>query len=403
MEYRMSVLNEYISDCTEPVRDPLWKNVLFPRSFEPVLTHPAFIKLGRILQLGPTQLVYPGATHSRRAHSIGVYAMALRILQALKGIENSMTPEGVRSFLVAALCHDVGHFPYTHSLKELPLVPHEVLAGRILCTEMADAVCKAGACPEKVAAIIDESIVVEDAELLLYRKILSGTLDPDKLDYLNRDAWACGVPYGVQDVDFILQHITIEQGALAVDVRGVMSVEGLLFSKYEMYRAVYWHRMVRSATAMIKQGVFEALQAGALEPEALYNLDDHEFFELFFSLPQALAYYTQAVRNGALFYMLDERSYADRYKALLSMEKRTSMQHELAKHLKLPVVLVDITEPITLESNLQIAGTGKTVTNVSTVFSSDIINAFEHDLRRIRIYSPELCKTDVFALLDSLL
>jgi len=399
----MSVLEDYLKECTEPIRDPLWKNVLFPRSFDAILNHPVFMKLGRILQLGPTQLVYPGATHSRRAHSIGVYAMAVRILQALTSIEEIMTPEGLRSFLAAALCHDVGHFPYTHSLKELPLVPHEVLAGRLLCGEMAKALCNAGANPEKTSAIIDESIAVTDAEILLYRKILSGTLDPDKLDYLNRDAWACGVPYGVQDVDFIFQHITIEQGALAVDLRGVMSVEGLLFSKYEMYRAVYWHRMVRSATAMVKQGVFDALQEGVLTPEALYNLDDHEFFELFFSLPHASAHYAQAVRNGVLFYMLDERPYSDFYKELLSMEKRTSIQKELAKEVRLPTIIVDITEPITLESDLQVAGTGKTVTDVSTVFSSTLISAFERDLRRIRIYSPEPTSIDVFSILETML
>ena len=385
----MSLVIQYILECTEPIRDPLWKNVLFPRSFESLLTHPVFIKLGRVLQLGPTQLVYPGATHSRRAHSIGVYAMALRILQAISGIDDYLTHDGIRSFLAAALCHDIGHFPYTHSLKELPLESHEVLTGKLMCNEMADALTAAGAHPEKAAAIIDESIKTDDPEILLYRSILSGTLDPDKLDYLNRDAWACGVPYGIQDVDFIFQHITIEHGSLAVDMRGVMSVEGLLFSKYEMYRAVYWHRMVRSATAMIKQGVFDALHEGTIEPESLYNLDDHEFFSLFLDLPHASAQYADRVRNGALFMLLEEQPYTDDLAPLLSLQIRSGIQKELQMHLHSSDIIIDITEPITLESDLRVAGTGKTVTEVSTVFNQDLIRAFEHDLRKIRIYSSE--------------
>ncbi|HQK34642.1 MAG TPA: HD domain-containing protein [Spirochaetales bacterium] len=399
----MSMVTAFIAECTEPVRDPLWKNIRFPRSFETILTHPVFIKLGRILQLGPTQLVYPGATHSRRAHSIGVYAMALRILQAVSGIDDYVTHDGIRSFLAAALCHDVGHFPYTHSLKELPLESHEVLTGKLLCNEMADALVAAGAHPEKTAAIIDESIPTHDPEILLYRGILSGILDPDKLDYLNRDAWACGVPYGVQDVDFIFQHITIEHGSLAVDMRGVMSVEGLLFSKYEMYRAVYWHRMVRSATAMIKQGVFDALNDGIIEPQALYNLDDHEFFSLFLSLPHASSQYAERVRNGALFALLEEHPYTNDFAPLLSLQTRSNIQNELKKHMRVSDIIIDITEPITLESDLRVAGTGKTVTEVSTVFNHDLIRAFENDLRRVRIYSSEKTTQPILATIRSLL
>ena len=132
----VDIIGSFLSDCTEPVRDPLWKNILFPPSFEKILFHPSFVKLSRIMQLGPTHLVYPGATHSRRAHSIGVYAIALRIVQALPGMKPLITESGLRSFLVASLCHDTGHFPYTHSLKELPLVPHEVLTGKILAHEI---------------------------------------------------------------------------------------------------------------------------------------------------------------------------------------------------------------------------------------------------------------------------
>ena len=104
---------------------------MVPGEFLGILSSPEFVKLSRILQLGPTHLVYPGATHTRRAHSIGVFSMAARVLKAVAlDAGDLVTPEGARAFLVAALCHDVGHFPYAHSLKELPLEEHEALAAR---------------------------------------------------------------------------------------------------------------------------------------------------------------------------------------------------------------------------------------------------------------------------------
>ncbi|HPB65602.1 MAG TPA: HD domain-containing protein, partial [Spirochaetales bacterium] len=244
----------------EPVRDPLWRDVMMPTEFEPILTSPDFIKLSRILQLGPTHLVYPGATHTRRAHSIGVFELAKRSLATVlsrSGPVAGLDGAAARGFLVAALCHDLGHFPYAHSLKELPLRDHESLTADIVRGSLRPAVEAAGADPDLVAAIVDQGLPAPAGSsavaLRLFRSMLSGVLDPDKLDYLNRDAWACGVPYGQQDVDFVLQQLGLdESGRPGVAERGVMAVEAVLFSKYQMYRAVYWHRTVRAATAMIK-------------------------------------------------------------------------------------------------------------------------------------------------------
>src|SRR5512138_464617 len=117
------------SDFSEPVRDPLWGNIFLSPSLERIAASPPFAKLGRIKQLGPAFLVYPGATHTRRAHSIGVFHMARRLAWALaaRGQLDFCTLEGLQSYLVAALCHDLGHFPFAHSLKELPLAEHETL------------------------------------------------------------------------------------------------------------------------------------------------------------------------------------------------------------------------------------------------------------------------------------
>ena len=117
-----------------------------------------------------------------------------------------------------------------------------------------------------------------------YRNILSGVLDPDKLDYLNRDAYFCGVPYGIQDVDFILEEIFPDrEKGVAVSPKGITALEDILFSKYLMYKTVYWHKTVRIATAMIKKAVAMGLGGGAIQKSDLYGLDDEEFFAVFSS------------------------------------------------------------------------------------------------------------------------
>jgi hypothetical protein len=133
--------------------------------------------------------------------------------------------------------------------------------------------------PEAVAAIIDKGTGYKGAvNVRFFWKILSGVLDPDKLDYLNRDAFFCGVPYGIQDVDFILEEVFphFEKG-VAISPKGITALENILFSKYLMYKTVYWHKTVRIATAMIKKAVALALNDGAIKMQDLYGLDDEQF------------------------------------------------------------------------------------------------------------------------------
>ena len=196
---------------TDPIRDVLWGHIYLTPELAALTKSGPFMRLSRIFQLGPAYAVYPGATHTRAAHSIGVYHLARRLLLNLanRGAEAWLSPVGAVSFLCAALLHDLGHFPYTHSLKELPLRRHEALTAEIILREpIKSLVAKAGGDPSLTAAIVDTELPLgNEGELVFYRKLLSGALDPDKLDYLNRDDRYCGVPYGAQDVDFILSRL----------------------------------------------------------------------------------------------------------------------------------------------------------------------------------------------------
>ncbi|MBN1836116.1 MAG: HD domain-containing protein, partial [Spirochaetales bacterium] len=265
---RERVLQYLVREFSEPIKDPVWKNIAVSRPLLDLIELPVFQKLNGIKQLGPTYLVYPGATHTRLNHSLGVLHLARRmILHLLMNERRSWTGAreepritlgGVKAFLCAALLHDLGHYPYAHSLKELEVASHESLtAQRIREPEVAGPISdRVGTDPELVAAIVDPQLPYggeEDVEF--YRNLLSGVLDPDKLDYLNRDAYFCGVPHGVQDVDFVFAEIRPHPRGLAVTEKGLTAVESILFSKYLMYRSVYWHKTVRIATAMIKKAV----------------------------------------------------------------------------------------------------------------------------------------------------
>jgi HD superfamily phosphohydrolase len=396
----------------QPVRDPLWRNIMVPKTFLPLINSTEFVKLGRILQLGPAHLVYPGATHTRRAHSFGVFDLAKRLLEALSShhAELELDAVSIRSFLVAALCHDLGHFPYTHSLKELPLKEHEALSADLMVGRLADFVYQAGAEPQLAAAIVDPDRMFTHPDLAFLQSLLSGVLDPDKLDYLNRDAWACGVPYGTQDVDFILNHVGLTADRkLGIDERGIMSIEAVLFSKYQMYRAVYWHRMVRSATAMIKKAVLAGLQDGRISANSLYGLDDAGFYSLMATADHDPSGLIRSVHEGQLYTPVFEQSFqvsSSAHQRLLDLSARQKAELELEALLSAagkPVRLViDVPEPISFESDLPVLQQNRPFSSVSTAFGSDLVGRFEQALRVLRVFSdsPDLDRRLISSFID---
>ncbi len=394
----MSKIHKALSEGFDHiVRDPVWSDIAFDEPLFALSLHPSFGLLDGIRQLGPVALVYPGATHSRRAHSLGVYHIARRFLIALaeRSRLDSASPEGARAFLVAALCHDLGHYPYAHSLKELPLASHEAIAGELLLEgSLRRTIEECGADPEQVAAIIDwDRPGYENGETVLYRRILSGVLDPDKIDYLTRDAYFCGVPYGIQDADFIMRRIDVSDSRLSVDARGAMSVEAILFSKYQMYRAVYWHSSVRCATAMVKKSVLGALNGGLLQPEQLYGLDDAAFGRLLDAGPKEYFQPALDALSGNLYRLVADMPFdplSSVHSDLNDLDKRLEAEATLAMaaDLKENEVLIDIPEPIGFETDLDVHGDRGPLqfSRSSALFGTDGASRLVASLRRIRVF-----------------
>lgn len=396
------------SDFTYPIRDPLWHHIYLSRPIKNICLTPAFMKLHNILQLGPTYLLYPGATHTRAAHSYGVYEVTKRIICELLKHQDCppLTLAGVKGLLVAALLHDTGHFPYAHSLKELPLKEHEAITATLILEDPIKSIIEneLEADPYFCAAIVDSKMdlqsiaphLVGNKELSLYQNILSGTLDPDKLDYLNRDAFFCGVPYGIQDIDFILNKIQpCGYEGISVAESAIPSIENLLFSKYLMYKTVYWHKTVRIATAMIKKAIVTALTNGELLPTNLYGLTDDQFYQKCSSPTISTSHLIRQTKTGKLFSTFKEQPFDQDNKLhrdLLNLEFRVDYEKSLAKKMGLNSsdVIIDIPEPINFETTFPIKDGEKTTLflNSHTVFSKPVVKGFQENLRIIRYLCP---------------
>jgi uncharacterized protein len=261
------------------LRDPLWNNIRVEGPYLRLLDSSVFQRLRYVRQLGLAHLVYPGATHSRFEHALGAYHLARETVRVLAG-----SPAGAEVpadeweiVTAAALLHDIGHYPFSHALEELGVPHHETVAEPLLCTgEIASILRESFApdAPERVLALVRG---VSPSPL---QGLISGSIDLDKIDYLKRDAMMCGVAYGEIDVDRLRHALVLVRdpsgGQLVVGLRekGLSALESLLFAKYQMYRNVYWQHAVRSATAMYKRLVEDALRSGDLRVGDLAGYTD---------------------------------------------------------------------------------------------------------------------------------
>ncbi|HEX5724004.1 MAG TPA: HD domain-containing protein [Longimicrobiaceae bacterium] len=266
----------------EVVRDPVWNTIRVDPTALRVIDTPEFQRLRHVRQLGLAYLVYPGATHTRFDHALGVYHLARRALELLagQGQLERVDPLECRLTPYAALLHDIGHYPFSHALEELDgaWIPghHEELAGRFLAAPAIRAALAGLApdAPERIEAL------VRGRSASPLQGLVSGSLDLDKIEYLGRDARFCGVPYGQVDVDRLLHALAVledpETGRLEVGIheKGLSALESLLFSKYQMFRNVYWHHAVRAATSLFKRLVQDAVDGGLLHPDELVGQTD---------------------------------------------------------------------------------------------------------------------------------
>ncbi|HEU4681012.1 MAG TPA: HD domain-containing protein [Gemmatimonadales bacterium] len=269
---------------TEIIRDPLWDNIRLDRAALLALDTPTVQRLRYIRQVGHTFLVYPGATHTRFEHALGAYHLTRRAIFALDELGElaPATQQECLAVKMAALLHDIGHYPFSHALEEAGFPSHEALGvAKLSEGELGERLVEIGG--EEFPATV--GALISGVSLSPLQGLISGSIDLDKVDYLSRDARMCGVPYGTVDVDRLLSSLTLVEvnaGIFEVGVqeKGISALESLLFAKYQMYRNVYWHHAVRAATCMFKRAVRIAVRRGSVTAPSIAKATDDGLMEL---------------------------------------------------------------------------------------------------------------------------
>lgn len=266
------------------IRDPVWNTIRIDPVAASIIDTAPFQRQRYIRQLGLAHLVYPGATHTRFDHALGVYHLAVRAIRILKS--GPPVPleawEGARLVPYAALLHDIGHYAFSHALEELE--PERIAGDH---EEMSALFFESPELTRALASLGEDAVeeifqIIKGEGDMALRGLVSGSLDLDKMEYLRRDARFCGVPYGEVDVERLLQGLALLQdpasGQWEVGVRAksLSALESLLFAKYQMFRNVYWHHAVRAATGLYKRIVETAVEGGILSPLDLIGPTDEE-------------------------------------------------------------------------------------------------------------------------------
>lgn len=205
-----------------------------------IISHPWFQRLRRINQMAMSYLVYPGAVHSRLHHALGAYHLMHNAISELKQKGVEITPDEEQGAKIAILLHDVGHGPFSHALESLLVknLGHETLSMMIM-----DELNK------EMKGKLDTAIAIfqDSYPKKFLHQLISGQLDVDRMDYLTRDSFFSGVIEGMIGCDRILKMLTVFDGELMVEEKGIYTIEEFLVSRRLMYWQVYQHKTVLSA------------------------------------------------------------------------------------------------------------------------------------------------------------
>ncbi|TWT59278.1 hypothetical protein CA85_39740 [Allorhodopirellula solitaria] len=414
---------------------------------------PPLRRLGSISQLGLVSLVYPGATHSRLEHSLGVYANALRVLDHFSSLDNTFDPLAQEAFIVAALVHDSGHWPFCHPIEDMGnslsgpnrqlgagMRKHEDRVAAILRdSEIAVCLQQDWSCTaDDVMAILRPKSFADRPQCQLTSRdvsflasCLSGPIDIDKLDYLQRDSLHAGVPYGRNfDPERIISALCPHpsQPQLAISEKGRTAAEMMVFGRYVMFSEVYWHHTVRAATAMLQRALF-ALQHETdhsthpitCDLAAWCDLADADWIAAFRAAAAASSVQTlveglfgpsrtllkraaefNVESGGEVHSLLARRPYWWLVECSRSLAKIWS--EELGREIDPSLVLIDA-PPVKLEVDINIdvitrSGDVMTLGDVSPVASVLANRQFDNHVKRVRVFVPANLRDAIGELTD---
>ncbi len=242
-----------------------------------LIEHPYFQRLRNIKQLGLTHLVYPGALHTRFHHALGAMHLMGIAIESLRYKNIEITDEEAEAVTIAILLHDIGHGPFSHALESciVPEVHHESLSILFMKELNKQFEGRLG-------------LAIEIFENKYHKKFLhqmvSGQLDMDRMDYLNRDSFYTGVSEGVIGFDRILKMISVKEDLLVIEEKGIYSVEKFLIARRLMYWQVYFHKTVLSAEQLLFKILKRAKEISLLGAELFASPDFSTFLKQNLSL-----------------------------------------------------------------------------------------------------------------------
>lgn len=285
--------------------DPVHGDVGLSKLETELIDTPTFQRLKGIKQLGFAHTVYPGARHTRFEHSLGVMHIMSRILESFRSKDKNSVPKShVRNLRIAALLHDIGHYPYSHLMERIDWgsaqkymrkkgeseaedasrpkeYPKHDRLGEIVIIERKDIKEKLERNhidPKDIAALIK-------GQHQSIPNLLNASLDVDRLDYLVRDSFNAGLPYGRVDLNYIVNNLELtEQKEIVVRAKARSSVEHMLLGRYFMFNTVYMHKTVFAFEEIVRKIVFILWMKGKIynsgeEIEEMARADSDDFLD----------------------------------------------------------------------------------------------------------------------------
>lgn len=241
------------------ITDPIHRYIRFSETEREIVDTVIFQRLRGIRQLAGAHLVYPSAQHSRFEHSIGTMHIAGYAGETLFSKGYFGDEDKVQQLRLAALLHDVGHGPFSHLFEEVLMekhnMNHEDMGKQIISrSEISDILGKHGYNSSDIC-----KLSFGQSNIQFFNEIISGALSADMMDYLPRDGLFTGVEYGKIDYHRLISSFEVTtDGHLAINKSALYSLESMLISRYEMYKAVYFHKTVRSAEVMLLRSIMLA-------------------------------------------------------------------------------------------------------------------------------------------------
>lgn len=323
-------------------------------------------RLRRIKQLGFTNLVYPGANHTRFEHSIGTLFLANKVGNTLE-----LDKEVVELLRICGLLHDIGHSPFSHVSERALKHKHEYVTKEIISDS-------------SITDIVEQQFDVKLIESIIdgktkYGKIISGDLDVDRMDYLARDSYYTGVAYGVIDTERLIYSLTYDNGDLVLSPKGVQAAESALLARYFMYPTVYQHHTTRIVNSMFRVSLSRLLEDKVLEENELRYLDDGDLINISRNTPGIPEKTMKNLDTRHLYKKTDTINLAqfDEPSLIVEMDQKYLTEAEEAIAHKLDVepeeVILDMPEELSFKKmNMKVETDEglKPLTQVSTIINS---------------------------------